>query len=285
MIQSIGSNSSYWYQQTRNQARVTAKGENTVTAENLVDEDEKTAKSSLSLMDIMGLMQNSKAVKQEELKEDAKDGDINAIDFFVKFDTDGDGEITSEEMTAGEHMMPPPPIGTQENQSEEGFSSATDTDGDGAISSEEYEAFIEKNGITDALSAEDFFAFYDTDGDGRISTDEVKAGVKNNSIQDMPPMGPPPQAGLPSEIDTDGDGSLSADEYENLVSALGIEDAPDTEDFFAQYDTNGDGEISAEEAQAILGSASGYRMQAMNAYENSYLYLDSEEEDEVDSIA
>lgn len=318
MVQSIGSNSNYWYQQTRNQVKDKTGSDSTVTASTLVSEDEKAARSSnLSLMDIMGLMQNSNTAKQKESKEDATDGDISALDadgdgtlsadeydslisqlginnaqsaedFFKEYDTDGDGEITSEEMQAkdtGKMMPPPPPPIEEEDTDEVGFSSGTDTDGDGKISAAEYEAFVSNNGLTDALSAEDFFDLYDTDEDGQISTDEVKAGAEKANIQNLPPMGPPPETGFPSEIDTDGDGTLSTDEYENLVSSLGLEDAPAAKDFFSQYDTNDDGEISADEASAVLNMSTNYRMQAMNAYENNYLYLDDEEDSEVDSIA
>lgn len=51
-------------------------------------------------------------------------------------------------------------------------------------------------------------------------------------------------------IDADGDGTLSTDEFDALMSQLGITNAPDAEDFFAQFDTNGDGEITSTEMDA-----------------------------------
>ncbi len=304
MIQSISSSSNHWYQKTGSLVKKTESSDSTVTDDTLVTEEGKSVrKGALSLRDIMGLMQNSSSAKQEEIKEDAKDGDsstldadgdgtisedeynnlisqlgiknaLSAEDFFAKYDTDGDGEITSEELGAGNtgRMMPPPPS-VEDEDSEDSFSSSTDTNGDGVISVEEYEAFVKNNNITDALSAEDFFNLYDTDKDGKISVDEVRQGAANAGVEDVPS-----KASLPSEIDTDGDGSLSSDEYEKLVSSLGIEDAPDAEDFFSQYDTNGDGEISAEEANAVLSQAAAARLQAMNSYENSYRYLEGDED-------
>ncbi len=317
MIGSISSNTNNWYQKTGSLAKVQKSSESTVTADSLLTEDEKTVRSkNLSLMDIMGLMQNSKSAKQEEIKDDAKDGDISSIDadgdgtisedeydtlisqlgiqnapsakdFFAKYDSDGDGEITSEEMQAKDtgKMMPPPlpPIENKDGSedSEEAFSTDTDTDGDGVISTEEYEAFVKNNNITDALSAEEFFNLYDTDKDGKISVDEVKQGAADAGIENRPQMAPPIQQeeGLPSSIDTDGDGSLSTDEYEKLISSLGIEDAPSTADFFSQYDTDGDGEITADEASAAFQSTANARLQAMNAYESNYRYLDDEDSD------
>lgn len=318
MIGSISSNSNHWYQKTGSLAKEQKSSGNTVTADTLMTEGEKTARSrKLSLMDIMGLMQNSKSAKQEEITEDAKDGNsstidadgdgtisedeyenlisqsgiknaLSAEDFFKKYDSDGDGEITSEEMSAvktGKMMPPPPPPVENENTSEDGFSSATDTDGDGTISAEEYETFVKNNNLTDALSAENFFNLYDTDKDGKISTDEVKQGVANAGVENNPKVAPKREEGLPSSIDTDGDGSLSSDEYENLVSTLGLTDAPDTDKFFSKYDTNGDGEISADEANAVLTESANARFQAMNAYESNYRYLEDEDSSEWNSIA
>ncbi len=316
MIGSISSNSNNWYQKTESLAKVQKSIESAVTANSIPTEEEKTARSkNLSLMDIMGIMQNSKLLKQEEIKEDAMDGNISSIDadgdgtisedeydslisqlgiqnapsaqdFFTKYDSDGDGEISSEEMQTkdiGKMMPPPPPIDNERdsNNSEEVFSSSTDTDGDGVISTEEYESFVENNNITDALSTEEFFNLYDTDKDGKISVDEVKQGVANTGTEYKPKTTPPSQQeeGLPSSIDIDDDGSLSTDEYEEFVESLGIKDAPSTEDFFSQYDTDEDGEITTDEVNAVFQRTANARLQAMNAYESNYRYLDDEDSD------
>ena len=316
MIGSISSNSNNWYQKTESLAKVQKSIVSAVTANSIPTEEEKTARSkNLSLMDIMGIMQNSKLLKQEEIKEDAMDGNISSIDadgdgtisedeydslisqlgiqnapsaqdFFTKYDYDGDGEISSEEMQTkdiGKMMPPPPPIDNERdsNNSEEVFSSSTDTDGDGVISTEEYESFVENNNITDALSTEEFFNLYDTDKDGKISVDEVKQGVANTGTEYKPKTTPPSQQeeGLPSSIDIDDDGSLSTDEYEEFVESLGIKDAPSTEDFFSQYDTDEDGEITTDEVNAVFQRTANARLQVMNAYESNYRYLDDEDSD------
>lgn len=55
------------------------------------------------------------------------------------------------------------------------------------------------------------------------------------------------EAGDISSIDEDGNGTISTDEYETMISQMGIPNALDSEEFFAQYDSNEDGEISEDE--------------------------------------
>ena len=165
MIHSISSNSVNWYQQTENYQNGT-KAVTEVSTDTLTEEEEKAVRSNLSLRDVMGLMQKTGCVKEAETKEDVKDDNSSALDldgdgtlssdeyenlvkqlglenalssedFFTKYDTDEDGEITAEELRAvnGEKRMPPPPPpALEEDESEGGFSSAVDTDGDGYIS-------------------------------------------------------------------------------------------------------------------------------------------------------
>lgn len=312
MIHSISSNSVNWYQQTKNYQNGITKAVTEVSTDTLTEEEEKAARSNLSLIDVMGLMQKTGSVKEAETKEDVKDdnsstldldGDgtlssdeyenlvdqlglknaLSSEDFFARYDTDEDGEITAEELravNAEKRMPPPPPPVLEEEESEEGFSSAVDTDGDGYISTEEYEAFVSGLNTEEPLSSEEFFTQYDTDKDGKISAEEVRSGIEK--AQGTPPE--PPVRGLSSEIDLDGDGSLSADEYENLVSLLGTENTLSSEEFFTKYDTDGDGEISAEEIKTAM-EAAGQRQQVAKAYENSYRYTEDERSTGLDSIA
>ncbi|WOO37504.1 EF-hand domain-containing protein [Anaerocolumna sp. AGMB13020] len=312
MIHSISSNSVNWYQQTKNYQNGTTKAVTNVSTDTLTEEEEKAARSNLSLIDVMGLMQKTGSVKEAETKEDVKDdnsstldldGDgtlssdeyenlvdqlglknaLSSEDFFARYDTDEDGEITAEELravNAEKRMPPPPPPVLEEEESEEGFSSAVDTDGDGYISTEEYEAFVSGLNTEEPLSSEEFFTQYDTDKDGKISAEEVRSGIEKAQV--TPPE--PPVRGLSSEIDLDGDGSLSADEYENLVSLLGTENTLSSEEFFTKYDTDGDGEISAEEIKTAM-EAAGQRQQVAKAYENSYRYTEDERSTGLDSIA
>jgi len=312
MIHSISSNSVNWYQQTKNYQNGITKAVTEVSTDTLTEEEEKAVRSNLSLVDVMGLMQKTGSVKEAETKEEVKDDNSSALDldgdgtlssdeydnlvkqlglknalssedFFTKYDTDEDGEITAEELRAvnGEKRMPPPPPPVlEEDESEEGFSSAVDTDGDGYISTEEYEAFVSGLDTEEPLSSEDFFAQYDTDKDGKISAEEVRSGIEK--AKGTPPE--PPVQGLPSDIDLDEDGALSTDEYENLVSLFGTENTLSSEEFFTKYDTDGDGEVSAEEIKAAM-EAAGQRQQVVKAYENSYRYTEDEISTGLDSIA
>ena len=312
MIHSISSNSVNWYQQTKNYQNGTTKAVTDVSTDTLTEEEEKAVRSNLSLIDVMGLMQKTGSVKEAETNEEVKDDNSSALDldgdgtlssdeyenlieqlglknalssedFFTKYDTDEDGEITAEELRAvnGEKRMPPPPPPVlEEDESDKGFSTAVDTDGDGYISTEEYEAFVSGLDTEESLSSEDFFALYDTDNDGKISAEEVRSGIEK--AKGTPPE--PPVQGLPYDIDLDEDGSLSTDEYENLVSLLGTENALSSEEFFSKYDTDGDGEVSAEEIKAAM-EAAGQRQQVVKAYENSYRYTEDEISTGLDSIA
>lgn len=99
---------------------------------------------------------------------------VSADDFFAQYDTDNDGELTSEEYCAKDsNRMPPPPMGPPPQEAL-GISDF-DTDGDGTLSSDEYENIISQLGIEDALSADDFFSTYDTNQDGELSSDELEA--------------------------------------------------------------------------------------------------------------
>jgi len=143
--------------------------------------------------------------------------------------------------------------------------SSLDADGDGTISADEYDAILSKLGITDAPSAKDFFAKVDTNADGEVSVDELKA---------QRPTGHPPEQAqsISSVIDTDGDGTISTDEYDSIISKLGITDAPNAKDFFAQFDTNADGKISVDELNAAKSKSS----QAASTQSNSGQSLSEE---------
>ncbi|SHO44528.1 EF-hand domain-containing protein [Anaerocolumna xylanovorans] len=205
MIGSISSNSNYWYQKTENLAKLQKSSESTITADTLITGEEKAARNkNLSLMDIMGLMQNSKAAKQEEITEDSEesfssatdtDGDgvisaeeyeafvtnnnitdaLSADDFFNLYDADKDGKISTDEVKQGAANAGIEDKPKAAPPKEEGLPSGIDIDGDGSLSKDEYENLVSSLGLTDAPDTDEFFSKYDTNGDGEISADEANA--------------------------------------------------------------------------------------------------------------
>jgi Ca2+-binding EF-hand superfamily protein len=137
-----------------------------------------------------------------------------------KFDTDGDGAISAAELAAG---LPKPPDGDgHDGHHHHGCHglSTFDTDGDGAISDAELDAFL-----ADRLAG--LLEKVDTDGDGAISVAEL-AAFPDDCAEHL------------KALDTDGDGTVSAAELAASVAKKKAE-------ILARFDTNGDGTISADE--------------------------------------
>lgn len=139
----------------------------------------------------------------------AMTGETISVDGAITtYDTDGDGELSQEEMKIfmDENVPPPPDMAegmsgqddfsmsalmnmmgniqnTEEEESDD-FFSRIDTDGDGGISQSELttlvEDFTEKTGETIAID-DDTIATYDTDGDGQLSAEELKAFMDENA--------------------------------------------------------------------------------------------------------
>lgn len=186
--------------------------ENSILGQNLSTDSVEAAETSaniayIPLKDHLGMMQNRSKVPvippefSEEGEENETSGIPGSIDtdgdgsisadeyenlieklgitnapsadeFFTRYDTDGDGEITGAEMDAG-RSGDVPPVNISEDEMP-AFSSDVDTDGDGSISADEYDAYVSRSGIDDPLSSSDFFAKYDTDSDGELTVDEIK---------------------------------------------------------------------------------------------------------------
>lgn len=169
---------------------------------------------------------------------------INQV--FTNMDTDGDGQISSEELSksledsqgllaalneASSQMA----AFQAQNQEGPDFAamasdiiSEKDTDGDTTIS-------LEESGLDENL-----FSNIDTDSDGTLTSEEIASGLES-----MPPPPPPPQQSASSsnessssssifdEFDTDGDGTVSAAELQigledmksSLLSLLGSSDS------------------------------------------------------------
>jgi Ca2+-binding EF-hand superfamily protein len=156
--------------------------------------------------------------------------------------------------------------------------SAGDTDGDGLLTSSEISTALAANapdevkgqGLEDKM-ASDIVAALDSDGDGSLSTAEISSAISTASANPSsqatrgPPPGPPPSGGTQNasgsssasgvfdSLDTNEDGIVSADE---LAAAANSSDSTDAtsaaSNLIKTADEDGDGALSDTEFQALL---------------------------------
>lgn len=149
--------------------------------------------------------------------------------------------------------------------------SGLDTNGDGELSADEITSAISKAGLDAssaesalaAIDADSSGALSATELASAIEADRGARGPKG-----PPPGGPPPSAeetatGILSAFDSDGSDTLGVDE---VLSALGEDTDEDGEltAAFDSLDTDGDGQLSAAELSAALQARmdAGYRAYA-----------------------
>lgn len=121
------------------------------------------------------------------------DGHHPRMPAFEEMDTNGDGSITAEELTAKRAER----------------AAQVDADGDGKLSAEELaQAEIAKATERATRHAERMVERMDADGDGLLSAAELAT----------PPEGPPP--GMVERIDADKDGAISRDEADAARKAM-----------------------------------------------------------------
>ena len=104
--------------------------------------------------------------------------------FFDRFDADGDGLVTAEEIEAARDAR----------------FAEIDADGDGSVSQEE---FVAHAGARASDRAVRMFERLDADGDGMLSRDAIEAQGRRG-----------PGERMISRLDSDGDGAVSAEEFE-----------------------------------------------------------------------
>jgi len=164
---------------------------------------------------------------------------------------------------------------------------ALDTNGDGEVSAEEIAAAfssagLDDSGVSDALGAIDTDANGALSTDElttAIASDMEARGPKGPPPGGPPRGGPPPGSGMSAdeaassildELDTDENSGLSIDE---ILSALGQDEDEDgsISSIFSSLDSDGDGNINAAELSAAIqrDMDAGYRAYARQASEQS----------------
>ena len=131
------------------------------------------------------------AVEAGNHKGGMKHGGMQMQHSFEDLDADGDGKITSEEMSG--HMQAR-------------FDGA-DSDGDGALSREELIArMMERRAERMAKYADHMIERHDANADGKLSMDEMRADVQGKMFK---------------RADADGDGAISAEEFAKMREMRG----------------------------------------------------------------
>ncbi|GJM94917.1 hypothetical protein PR202_ga11601 [Eleusine coracana subsp. coracana] len=163
----------------------------------------------------------------EKAKKAAADGWIGmpaaeVEQVFRKYDANGDGKISAEELAAVLHALlgAPPGPGEVRRMMEE-----MDVDRDGFIDLAEFVAFHcggrdgEEAGDAAASEAElrEAFRMYDADSNGLISAKELHRVLRQLgekcSVADC--------ARMIRSVDADGDGSVNFDEFKKMMGAGG----------------------------------------------------------------
>jgi Ca2+-binding EF-hand superfamily protein len=164
-------------------------------------------------------------------------------DLFSKIDTDGDGSVNKDELSAFQSEM------------EARFaSSVMGSPFDGADGT--------------ATSTDDLFTKIDTDGDGSVSKDEFKA-----SRSEMRPMGPPPPPPATSTddlfgmVDSDGDGTISEDELSTFQSEMRAEmEGLLSAQSETKIDTEAASTTSASGVETSVSDFAAFIMEAIDRY-------------------
>merc|ERR1712088_546932 len=180
------------------------------------------------------------------------------ISAFKRFDADGDGEITFQELKSGASSVA---------KFSEGELAAVfavgDIDNDGKISfcefarmvlpsTDEKISVIKKTlGSANEISAA--FKKFDANNDGAISVQELKNGLKSTGVK----FSDQEIEVIFAVADLNGDAEISEAEFDNLMgTAVSFGRVEDVKAAFFRFDKNGDGAIDRSELKQML-SATG----------------------------
>lgn len=128
---------------------------------------------------------------------------------FNKYDTNGDGKISLQELTAILTSL-----GSATTAADEAARAMyeLDSDGDGFVDFNEFKAFHYRGGDRNK-ELEEAFELYDKDKNGKISASELHAVLRrlgdNCSIKDCRRM--------IGSVDVDGDGCVNFDEFKRMM--------------------------------------------------------------------
>ncbi|AKJ98348.1 histidine kinase [Pseudomonas chlororaphis] len=168
------------------------------------------------------------SIDQDELSsalsQKSDDGILVSLsDNFDDLDSDGSGDLSSEEMAAMAPPPPPPRNQAPDTELADALLSALDTDGDGVVSSDELSSGLASAGSN--ADSQQVFSALDKNEDGTVSADELAASLA--------PSPPPQQASsdeLFSQLDADDDGSITASELTSALQANRDSDSTTNQD-------------------------------------------------------
>ena len=191
---------------------------------------------------------------------------------FKRFDADGDGEITIQELKSG---------------AGQGFSSGEiaavfslgDSDQNGRLSFAEFAQLVLpsardkvcqlKKSFNGAKAVEDAFNRFDVNRDGKISCDELRNGLNGSGLRfnDQEVMT------VFAMADVDGDGEISLSEFADLIGSSSAQSKPapssgssgaqiqfrsidELKNAFRRFDVNSDGHLDRNEFRQLVSSIS-----------------------------
>merc|ERR1719412_3193684 len=175
---------------------------------------------------------------------------------FKRFDADGDGEISIQELKSGASSL-----GKFSDGELAAVFAMGDVDNDGKISFPEFAKMIipsaeekvsilkKKLGSANEVAAA--FKKFDVNGDGNISNQELQNGLKgtglNFSQQEVDVVF--------AVADLDGDGEISMAEFEHLLgTAVSFGRVEDVKAAFFRFDKDNDGSIDRTELKSMLAA-------------------------------
>lgn len=133
-----------------------------------------------------------------------------------------------------------------------------DTNGDGQISQDELTVFASKieDKTGQKLDVEQMFKDYDKNQDGSLSQDELAAAMKSqmDKFQEPPPTGGANPKDLFNKVDQDEDGMISQSELKSFLSQVekNAGQKLDTAQLLKSYDSDQDGSLNFDEFDSLM---------------------------------